>query len=348
MTPLAHRSPSAFVAASLFDGKSAAAQPVQISFSQGNWLVYQSDEEPRPYPIADVKVQEATKYTPRRLALPDGAVLEVTDQMAFERLLTQSGVRRSLVDRAQNSWRLAVGALALSLVVVLATYFWLLPLGSQVIASQIPVSVEKSMGEQAWELMEGRMFQASELPIERQEALQRAFAQIAATDPVLATYQPKLLFRRMQSAPNAFALPGGRVVLTDEMLQLSKQLGAVGDQALLGVLAHELGHVAKRHSLRQVVQATALTALISVWTGDLSPIVVGMPAAIAELKYSRDFENEADQYAIERLHSAGIDPRPTGQLFSLLLDKEGGASNSILSTHPPTAERVKRFEQARP
>ncbi len=153
--------------------------------------------------------------------------------------------------------------------------------------------------------------------------------------------------------PNAFALPGGTIVVTDEMLQLL----AGRDDVLLGVLGHELGHVRRRHGMRLLVQATLIGTAASIAWGDFSAVLAAAPALLGQSAYSRDFEREADDDAISLLRANGLSPAVMVELFERLAvsrpapagvaDKAGAFDLGIaLASHPADAERMQRFKAA--
>lgn len=151
---------------------------------------------------------------------------------------------------------------------------------------------------------------------------------------------------------NAFALPGGHVVLHSGLL-----LRAERPEEVLGVLGHEIAHVTRRHSLRQMIQSAGLVILAQALFGDLE----GLLALAAEggtrllnLRFSRDFEREADNTGWEYLVTAGIDPGGLVSFFEKLRADEreqlGSAADaadtlSFLSTHPASQERVERLQR---
>jgi predicted Zn-dependent protease len=148
---------------------------------------------------------------------------------------------------------------------------------------------------------------------------------------------------------NAVALPGGHIVITDELLALLQ--GA--DDAVLGVLAHEHGHVRRQHGLRALVRFGLVSAATSVALGDFSSIVAGVPALLAHLGYSRDAEREADADAAHVLRAAGRDPSAMVLLFERLAahqkraraDGTGGPPIAFAS-HPADEERIRFFREA--
>jgi Zn-dependent protease with chaperone function len=119
---------------------------------------------------------------------------------------------------------------------------------------------------------------------------------------------------------------------------------------LMGVLAHEAGHVERRHSVRLVLQNSALM-LFMVWVvGDFSSIMALAPATLLQAKYSRDFEREADAFAADLLLAQGIKPARLADLLERIDASQRGKSSSsspqgsslldYTSSHPATSERL--------
>jgi predicted Zn-dependent protease len=89
---------------------------------------------------------------------------------------------------------------------------------------------------------------------------------------------------------------------------------------ITAVLAHEVGHVRLRHGLRTLLQGAGLAALISTLAGDaaaITSIAVTLPTVLLQSGYSREFEDEADTFALARLKEIGISPRA----FADILDR---------------------------
>jgi len=198
--------------------------------------------------------------------------------------------------------------------------------------------------------VKGTWLAPSRLPAERQDALRAAFDTLRGSMPPEAEhdagYVPRLeLHLRRGVGPNAFALPGGAVVLTDELVELAARL-RLPDDALLGVLAHEIGHVMHRHGTRMVVEQAVMNVGLALALGDLSTLTTTAASAVAGLAYRRGHESQADCFAIEMMTRAG---RPTGPMADLLLElgrrsgeRDGG---DWLSTHPSTPERAARLRR---
>lgn len=140
--------------------------------------------------------------------------------------------------------------------------------------------------------------------------------------------------------PNALALPGGTIVVTDTLL---RRAGTA--DAFAGVLAHEIGHVHHRHGLRAVLRDGGLLLTLSLVTGDAGGIVAAGGRALLGAAYSRDAEREADAFSVDALAAAGGDPRALGPFLRSLGDAgEPSGLTSLLSTHPLTADREAAIE----
>jgi predicted Zn-dependent protease len=117
---------------------------------------------------------------------------------------------------------------------------------------------------------------------------------------------------------------------------------------ILGVLAHEIGHVEKDHSLRQLYRAAGTAGLIMLVAGDVGSAgeeILTDGAALLSLSYSRSAEAEADRISAELMAKAGHDPAAIGRFFALLEKTLGDrAETSMLSTHPGTPERRQAIE----
>jgi predicted Zn-dependent protease len=146
-----------------------------------------------------------------------------------------------------------------------------------------------------------------------------------------------------QSSLNAFAVPGGYVFVFSGLVAR-----AANDDELAGVLAHEIGHIAGHHILRQQSEGQVwnYAALLGMLLSAVNPVLgAGAVAAAqtAQLKYSREFEQEADYLGLRYATSAGYDPHALASFFKQLLAEQrvnpAGVPPYMLS-HPVTETRV--------
>jgi Zn-dependent protease with chaperone function len=336
------------VAARYFDGLSS--RPWRVGLRLRGDAAEFDGEASRSCPLHQLRLSERSRHAVRRVTFPDGAYLEIDDNAAFERLLGASGQRDGWVVRLQQSWRGALLAGGACVLALLAGYQYLLPLAAGAAAAALPPAVERRLGDGVLAVLDARMFAPSQLPAARQRALRASFAALAPPLPGVPPW--RLQFRASRIGPNAFALPSGDIVLTDQMVALLDD-----EAALMGVLAHELGHLHERHLMRRVIQGAAITATTSLLLGDVSSVLAALPALALDAKYSRDAEREADDYAAAMLRRNGIGLEHLAAVFAKLEQAQAAADApahaaaappgaDYLSSHPSSAERIARLRAA--
>jgi predicted Zn-dependent protease len=139
---------------------------------------------------------------------------------------------------------------------------------------------------------------------------------------------------------NAFALPGGHIVLLSALVK-----EAEGPEEVAGVLAHEMGHEIERDPEAMFVRNVGMQTLITLFTGSGNGgTALQAGAVLLQLRYSREAERMADAHAVDILKKAGVSPKPAGNFFLRHAAAEDGEIGvSYLSTHPDSRERAKLF-----
>jgi predicted Zn-dependent protease len=322
--------------AQYFNGRSALRHAVGVSVERGK-LRIAGDAVNAEFDVRAIRVSARVASTPRWLYLPDGGACAITDHHFADRLARKNAMTNALHTLEA---RPAYAALAIALVAVV---LWLamdrgLPVLVERTAVYIPVAAEQSLGQEALAGMDHYFMRPSKLSTPRQVALRVKFAELARAGRESANY--RIEFRSSPViGPNAFALPSGIIVMTDELVMLAKN-----DREILGVLAHELGHVRYRHTMRRLLEGSVTALVIAGVTGDIASttsLAAAAPAVLLHSKYSRDNEREADRYAVDLLQLAGMDPRYFSAILKRMEAKapKGSRIPTFLSTHPPTAER---------
>jgi beta-barrel assembly-enhancing protease len=330
------------------DGKSAASHDAIVAFGRTG-LELTIDGQPGPvWPYADLRAATPLGMASHNVLLspktdPD-ATLFVAD-MGFCRALLETAPH---LGTSAERWRvlkpaLAVGAVAFSLGLT-AWIFDVSP--SKSVAQLIPDKVRNALGASVVDGMVG------------DRKVCREQAGLDALGRLHRKLQPKLEIKPDRilvvdwGLVNAFAVPGGQVVITRAILEKASSADEVA-----GVIGHEIGHGLALHPETGLVRGIGFWAVLQFFmTG--SPGVLGNLGATAmQFSYSRDAEREADQYAINLLRDAGISVKPFAAFFKKIdpLGKSGttppptptgrvGSVFDILSTHPAPAERVAKIE----
>lgn len=349
-----------------FDGRSGQARPALVRLAGDN----KGRASLRLHPL-DVSGAAVLDIAPREFDWPDTwepggpsprmtvnlgphGSLEV-DGRAWQQALQACGARISVAQRLQRRWRLILVALVVTAFVAWAFARWGTPWLASHLARHAQLEWELQISREALAQLDRQgQLKPSKLPADRQAQLQAAFRALRQKMPAElnpdAGYAPvvELKFRSGMGA-NAFALPGGTMVLTDEMVELAAKQG-LSDAALVGVLAHELGHVLYRHGTRRVIELSVLNIGMALALGDVSGVVTTGSTLAAGLAYSRGHEREADCFAIRLMQAAAQSLDPMAELL-LAADRahatatgRSGTGMDWLSTHPDTAERAQAMK----
>jgi len=328
-----------------FDGRHAEALPVVLRIENA-YVVVETAEgiELERERLDRAVVSEPLDHAPRLLSLPSGATLEVPDaDRGFRRELERAGGRLSLAVRLQGWWLAVVIALAALVALLAAAYFKGLPAAARWVAFALPPRLEARMGDQLLAVLDKHYVRPSRLdPVRRRRISERFSRAAAAVAPGVAY---RLEFRTVgENGVNALALPGGIIILLDGLVEFA------GDEdGVLGVLGHELGHVVHKHSAREILQSVGVGVLASLLWGDFSGMAASVPVALGVLRYSRDSEREADEFAVAFLRAQGLSARPLYEFFIKVraLESRLGVADipDFLSTHPSTEERLERLRR---
>lgn len=278
-------------------------------------------------------------YVSDKNILKDSGLLR---HAAIAKILT--GVRR----HRSRAW--ATLAIVAAFVIALPLFLLLrMDFVTAVVAKKIPAEWETSLGQSAlaqFEIGKGKV------PSESIEPLLRPL--VSHLEQALSSSRYAFNFHVIDdSSVNAFALPGGEVVIHSALI-----LKAESPEELLGVIAHEMMHVEHQHGVRNILGTAGIYMTMGAIAGDVSGILAllsGAAPLLLNQSYSRRFEKESDTKGFELLLRAKIDPGGLQTFFEKLKSIEEEQLSviedektkdivqdamSYLSTHPATDERI--------
>jgi Zn-dependent protease with chaperone function len=282
---------------------------------------------------------------PRRLTFTDGTVFETEDNAGIDRLLSERlAASETFLSRLEVFHpRLIIIAL-IAIGLVYATVRYALPVLANMAAAVTPTPVVKLIDRGALETIDRTFLKPSTMIQARKDEIHAGFAALAPhADADKVGLQ--LLFRDGGIiGPNAFALPGGTIIMTDQLVRL-----AGSDDEIFGVLAHEIAHVENRHSLRQIYRSLGVAALIAMIGGDSGEIVedvLAQSSLLLTLSYSRRFESQADQRAVDLMKAVGRDPAALATMLERITAKcRDCGKTSWFTTHPGIEGRSEAIRQ---
>ena len=303
----------------------------------------------RDEPLEHLRVSPRLARIARTIELADGARLLLDDHPLIDQWFPLHNPLQRWVDRLERHAHAVAASIVVCVLSGAVLFYWGVPWMSDRIAAQLPEQVETRLGEEVLAQLDRFAGLApSSLDMERQSGLLERFAALKADMPGAENH--RLLFRNAAGiGPNALALPGGTVIITDQLVSLVND-----DREIDAVLAHELGHQQQHHALRQTLRSSFVIVIAAMFAGDVSSasaVVVAVPTFLLQGHYSREFESEADAFALRTLAEKGTSPAWFAQAMRTLeafVSDQGESDDSpgYLSSHPQTRERIDEAEFA--
>jgi Zn-dependent protease with chaperone function len=233
-----------------------------------------------------------------------------------------------------NIWvKLAIIA-GIILLLLVGLYLWLVPILGERMAKGFSKEAEINMGEQMYQSVK----QQYRIDVQKTAILNDFYKQLHydVGYPVSITVVES-------NEMNAFAIPGGHIVVYDAILDQMKT-----PEELAALLGHEASHIALRHSLRNIFRSMARQMFISLIVGDqsgIASVVVNNADALKGLQYSRSLETEADDNGLQLMQKSNINPQGMRRLMQMLQKESGGGEPAaFLSTHPVFNDRIQNIE----
>lgn len=295
---------------------------------------------PDPVPIEEMEVSSRLEEVPRSLRFPGGQQFLTEDNDSIDLILRSAGLELAQTfSHRLESWIPAVVISWFGIVVVgFVVVKWGIPSLAEHAADFVPRAAEVSIGEDVLKELESRnLLIESEHPRRIRE---QVIDYLESFDEEESTV---LVKRSDFFGANAVALPGGKVILTDQLISVTENR-----EELLAVYLHELGHLHHRHVVKQALQDSFLTLLVVTITRDLTAatdLAAVIPTMLLSFSYSRKFESEADRYALDRMQEAGIDTSHFSDVIRRLIvetqkDEKDWLATKYMSTHPAPEERL--------
>lgn len=291
--------------------------------------------------LTELRIDARLGRQPRRLEFPDGTVFETEDHAAIEAL---TGPVRGSWLHAMEQFRprlIAVAAAALAGIWLIWRYGLDMLVAAAVMIT--PAVAVQQIDSGMVQTIDYALAEPTGLSKQEQARVTEVFETLlahAGEPPKGAGFQ--LLFRDMPGmGPNALALPGGTVVMTDAFVEQFPD-----EDVLAGVLGHEIGHVAEQHGLKQLYRSIGLYVVVAFLAGETGPLMEDVLLegnVLLSLRYGRGHEASADSYGVRLADRAGYDPEGLKRFFAEV-QGQAGEPPEWLSSHPNHATRLEAID----
>ncbi|UUM30943.1 M48 family metallopeptidase [Vibrio japonicus] len=321
-----------------FPPKSSLRYEAELDTTQANVLSLRVDGMIFSCDLMRAEISIPVGNLPIRIKLPDGWVFVVERSPELSQWL-KSQRKIGWLDKLESNlfgWLISI---VVCIAVIIGGYTHALPWVSEKVVLALPDAVAVELGEQTLEMLSSASeeWRDSELPEAQQAAIrQRVKSNLTSLEPL--PYPVEIVFRSSTMGANAFALPGGKVVLLDELVQLAKT-----PQQLDSIILHEIGHIHHRHMMKRLVHSSILSVGVALLTGESSGVIdnlAGLGVFFLSAGHSRDAENEADLFAKQAMLTIYGTSEPMAEMFELFHQQESIEIPKWLSSHPDFDQRI--------
>lgn len=294
-------------------------------------------------PLVDTKIDTALGSTARKLMFDDGTLFETQDHAGFAAL--DRGTRGARLHALERFGPHLIAFTAACLVAAYLLWRYGLDIIAALAVAATPQVIVEQIDIGMLQTIDFVMAEDSMLSTEEKVRAQSIYAQVLAALPENErnARNLELLFRAIPAVgPNAFALPGGTMVMTDELIREFPD-----EDVIAGILGHEIGHVVEDHGLHRLYRSLGGYVLIALLVGDTGPMLEDILLegnALLSLSHSRAQESAADEFGLTLSHRAGFDPAGL-KVFFESLSTEIGDNVQWMSTHPNHSNRVEAIER---
>lgn len=337
------------IAAIFYDGKTSKAHTISIELvGSDRLLLFDRDGENKAFDsweINNCKLGSFNSSSTFQLSHRSGDLFQQVEISDPPDTIIKAITKGQYKDRALfesilkgNAIKTIATSIAVLVLLVFAYIKWVSLYVGLAIVSIIPLSVEESIGKKSF----NQYYNILNIDEEKSKVLQQFYSELDYS----SEYDIEVYYAESDQV-NAFALPGGKIVVFSELIRKTESW-----KELAALMAHEVAHINKRHTLRIMARQIGNYAVFSALTGDVagvSSVIIETAITMNELVYNRSYEKEADLFGLQLMVDSEIDPAAMRLLFERLFDEhkelEGIMSHvELLSTHPLTTNRINYIE----
>lgn len=332
-----------------FAPRSGKSIDVQIEVNDYYCVLLSNDgESVTQCNLIDCKLTSQIGQIPRELWLPDGDKVVLSqgqDLSSLEQAIKHNGNGTGVLHWLESQKKFWLMSLLLVPILFYFIVTFVIPAAAKSVVKVLPHEIALNIDNRSMDVMDRTLLESSQLSLDKQAKLSRQFSRLvdklAMSDKSL-----KLLFRDAPSiGANAFALPGGTIVVTDDLVELLEG----HDDAVMAIILHEIGHIEHQHGLQLMTESLATSIMLTYILGDLDGIaeyLSGIALTGLQNNFSRQLEMEADEFALSMESKTGISPMD----FALAMEKLSGGENQpdiakYLSSHPLAKDRIEAAKE---
>lgn len=320
------------------DGRAAVTNPVEVEFG-ADAATFRSSAGPQTWHYALLRrADDGNSTITLRFKQDTGERIILSEAEAGDALRAVAPFLFRPTAQGVESRTLVGGLVSVAAALAIGAFVGV-PMAAEPIAQALPPQYQDQIGDIAW----SQVNSFADICDDSDEATQ--ILNSVATrlmDSSGVPQRDEVWITIVQAGfPNAFALPDNSIVVTSELIALAEHPDEV-----VGVLAHEIGHIHHRHVMTNVVRNIGVGVFFDVVFGGqgVGQVIALTSVNLAALRYGREDETEADNSGFDYLERAGLNPAAVARFFDRIaeLEHEAGVDDfpTLLASHPASEERA--------
>lgn len=333
-----------------FSGENAVGRPVEITLTETTLVISEEQNQfVAAWPLIAVRdISHPGGELTLTQSYADRAVLKVPDLQLCNSIRAGCPKLRTQRRTSIRAWfNLFIGAV-LAIFLTYLIVFQFVPKLSDHLANLVPVESERKIGVRVAELMANVLSDGNGVTFCTSPEGVVALSTMSSRMGRPSDLHTPLTVRVVDTTLiNAYALPGGQILITRGLLEQ-----ADSPEEVAGVLAHEIGHIAARDPMRLSLRSAGIAGLFGILLGEFAggTVLAFLSEAMIKSGYSQESETLADEFAHNLLRKRGLPSTPFAEFFEKILDdaeyEERQAYQNHFATHPKPEERIRKALRA--
>jgi Zn-dependent protease with chaperone function len=288
----------------------------------------------------EVRIKDKLGSIPREITFPENGLLSLVSTPDIDAWLAQAS-RNNAIFKMESSRKAVLLSLVLVPLFLYSFFKYIIPGFAVHFAEYVPNSAVSLASKHTLYLLDKTILARSALPTEQQANFQEQWTDTLTLLNLNNSAYPLLFRQSDELGANAFALPDGTVVVTDDLV------GVIDNnwRLLQAILLHELGHVEKKHSMRLISETLATSLAVNYFFGDVGgaiEVFAGLSNTVVQNQFSQKLEWEADNFALHLMSQHGLDTESFATAMEKLSNTRANSSKleNFFETHPGMKERI--------
>lgn len=289
---------------------------------------------------SELKINDKLGSIPREIIFPGIGLLSIATTPDIDVWLAKEAANDTIF-KMESSGKMIALSLVLVPLFLYSVFKYIIPGFAVHFAEYVPDTAVSLASRHTLYSLDKTVLNNTALSKEKQADYQQKWAETLVLLDLNNTTYPLLFRQSDEMGANAFALPDGTIVVTDDLLNAINK----NWQLLQAILLHELGHVEKKHSMRLISETLATSLAINYFFGDLGGMIevfAGLSNTVMQNQFSQKLEWEADNFALHLMSQNGLDT----EHFASAMEKLNGTLpdssefENFFQTHPGMKKRI--------